>query len=651
MKLTVPAATDRNLRRTIFAAVALVSFIILLGMFRRPFYTYDSYDYLDLGIHPRLGGTHSFAFGLVMLGMNRIARVLSLGSMLPLFFALNALATASIFQWIVPPAGFLASLKGQWLRIALLVAEVLLLLCLVVPAVFFLMNAVWTEMLSFLELSLFGLCVAAVLGKNQSAFRVSGLMLAGIALAFVSYHTRYLMVVTSLAAAVTGAMFWARERLGWFSGAAAEQRSSRGMAWLVALGVVSLVGMSALNRATRALMPQQTGVQDMEAAGMMVSIQCALRCNASLFKTDCSTPEGRQAIESMLCRDVIHGLVSLGPLRYPLTIGPRELLHKLGSLTTIQWVLKAPFTYLQDIHDLEMGPFEFSGETAAKRDYPGAVSAFTGVLPEDGRVGSSFLVMVNYLHGLFHELRAYHWLTAICVALSLAIILLSQDPLTVFFALNTAGVYFAFAYYNPHAPLRYLVQILVPGTVAIFRFTYERFSSSETLNRWVPLGLAVAIATGLAACLGSYPTMSGLDLPRVIPNGSTAALPRLAGNPFYALDGIGDFSQPYSKLPAMATVAVEERVTVSGWAADGASRALAGGVDVVIDGLPFVAQYHLDRPDVATYHRVPAYAKAGYELSIPASLFGLGKHSVAVRVISSGGSGYLEGPTLPFEIR
>jgi hypothetical protein len=166
-------------------------------------------------------------------------------------------------------------------------------------------------------------------------------------------------------------------------------------------------------------------------------------------------------------------------------------------------------------------------------------------------------------------------------------------------------------------------------------------------KRWGVGLFASVLVTCLAACGGSSPATQPLAA-RIIPNGISASLP-LASQPFkYALDQVSGAAIPLNKA---LTVPVSGAITASGYAFDQVSKDLAAGVDVVIDGLPFIAHYQLDRIDVANYFKNPAYAKAGFTFSLAAGLFGPGKHELAVRVIANDRKSYSESPKVPFEIQ
>jgi len=111
--------------------------------------------------------------------------------------------------------------------------------------------------------------------------------------------------------------------------------------------------------------------------------------------------------------------------------------------------------------------------------------------------------------------------------------------------------------------------------------------------------------------------------------------------PLYNLEQIGDVVNPFTKQPVK--VAATGDLLVSGWAVDVEAKDLGKGVDVVIDGTPLAANYPSDRGDVATFFKNPAYAKAAFQLVMPASGLRRGSHSVMVRIITKDGTAYYQG--------
>jgi hypothetical protein len=111
--------------------------------------------------------------------------------------------------------------------------------------------------------------------------------------------------------------------------------------------------------------------------------------------------------------------------------------------------------------------------------------------------------------------------------------------------------------------------------------------------------------------------------------------------PLYNLEQIGDVVNPFTKQPVK--IAATGDLLVSGWAVDVEAKDLGKGVDVVIDGTPLAANYPSDRGDVATFYKNPAYAKAGFQLVMPASDLSKGAHSLLVRIITKDGTAYYQG--------
>jgi len=92
----------------------------------------------------------------------------------------------------------------------------------------------------------------------------------------------------------------------------------------------------------------------------------------------------------------------------------------------------------------------------------------------------------------------------------------------------------------------------------------------------------------------------------------------------------------------------EDAITVSGWAVDTKSRGEAGGVFVNIDGMDFPATYHLKRVVAVPNTN---YASPGFSASFPTSLIGMGKHSLALKIVTSAKDGYYQSPAITFEVK
>jgi hypothetical protein len=131
--------------------------------------------------------------------------------------------------------------------------------------------------------------------------------------------------------------------------------------------------------------------------------------------------------------------------------------------------------------------------------------------------------------------------------------------------------------------------------------------------------------------------------------GASASLKRLSGEPTYNLEVMGPVVNPLASKGII--VPASGPLQISGWAVDAAAKALGSGVDIVIDGVPVAAQYSMDRLDVARALKVPAYGKAGFQLTMQPGQVRQGSHTIAVRVVSSDGAGYYEGTTIPFTVQ
>jgi hypothetical protein len=159
--------------------------------------------------------------------------------------------------------------------------------------------------------------------------------------------------------------------------------------------------------------------------------------------------------------------------------------------------------------------------------------------------------------------------------------------------------------------------------------------------------LTVPDRSAVLADSAGPPGYVALDLTRVAASGGdmahlptwTAAfgpvsggLPSCADPPTAHIDGIGPV-----KAPASGPITVERASTyaVRGWAVDDAHHALAGDVDLVVDGRPRGAFYGVNRPDIAARASRPEYRFSGVIGSIPAADLAPGPHRLSLRVVSS----------------
>jgi hypothetical protein len=135
--------------------------------------------------------------------------------------------------------------------------------------------------------------------------------------------------------------------------------------------------------------------------------------------------------------------------------------------------------------------------------------------------------------------------------------------------------------------------------------------------------------------------------PALVP-GISKTLTRNTGDPFYTFDTLGSLNYPVGQKNIQ--LAADSQITISGWALDVSKNSVAGGVEVVIDKVPYVARYGTPRTDVATHFKRPDYTNSGFLLTLPRGQFNKGPHSVSIRVISNDQKTYNEGPVVPFTV-
>jgi len=145
-------------------------------------------------------------------------------------------------------------------------------------------------------------------------------------------------------------------------------------------------------------------------------------------------------------------------------------------------------------------------------------------------------------------------------------------------------------------------------------------------------------------------TTSGAAVPAPppLPPGMSTHLKRNPGAPFYNFDSLGPINFP--AVQKSNQISAEAAVGITGWAADPSKQFLAGGVDVVIDGIPYSARYGTDRTDVAKHYDKPEFAKSGFQLLLAPRQLTKGAHGVAIRVITHDQKSYNEGPLVPFMV-
>lgn len=113
---------------------------------------------------------------------------------------------------------------------------------------------------------------------------------------------------------------------------------------------------------------------------------------------------------------------------------------------------------------------------------------------------------------------------------------------------------------------------------------------------------------------------------------ASAGLPPCASSLTAHIDSVGPL-----KAPASGPLTVERASTymVRGWAVDDARQALAGDVDLAVDGRLRATFYGVNRPDIAQRAALPTYRYSGVLAAVPASDLPPGPHELALRIVSS----------------
>jgi hypothetical protein len=119
----------------------------------------------------------------------------------------------------------------------------------------------------------------------------------------------------------------------------------------------------------------------------------------------------------------------------------------------------------------------------------------------------------------------------------------------------------------------------------------------------------------------------------------TQTLPKLPGGPLWNIEKVGVNAVGESKS---FDVPARDKFTILGWAVDQQAKAPAGGVEGVVDGVPYPAEYGRPRPDVATTFGVASYANSGYSLELLGQRFAPGAHRLAIRVLANDRKAYWE---------
>lgn len=451
-----------NLRLKLFVFFLLATVLLFLGP---PFFTFDSYDYLHLGLFPKSNGSHPVGLGLLYRGLSFLANMTSKQLFTEIVIIWNAFSISFLFYF-----GVRAFSKFFETRIHLTQKFFIILVSVMLGlptllGVLYVSNAFWSEATNFLHVALFA--VFAQKAIRQSHFR--NFIFSAILGAW-SYQTRYSEVVLPVCFLAIGIIYLIRYRFL----SRDDYLKTNALKYLICFAG-ALSGLATTNIAVTKAFPSDSGKNYVTSLVVTASLQCALRCDIKLFESDCSTEEGKKFFEEFKCRDLIFGLKRFGSKVLGEGAPLSKIFEYVGLFKTLQWVFYAPFTYLQDTHDLEMGLFQYGDDLPAKGIYSDSIQFFADYLisPVKREPNPVFIKIVEVLNRLFQEKRFFHFATAFCVLLSLFIVCRATSPFVLVLSLHSLGSYLLFSYLNPHVPFRYLILIILPALIAFLVHTLQ----------------------------------------------------------------------------------------------------------------------------------------------------------------------------------
>lgn len=458
---------SRMWSKGLVGVLVLVIFCILKYL-SPPFYTFDSYDYLHLSLFPKYGASHSLAFGHILYVLSRVADLIGKRNYIDLVLFWNALGTALFLSLGIRPIINFFKVKRSIKLTLFFVAIFLLLGWFIVGALIYVSNAFWSEATNMLHIALFCF-LAAVLPK----LRIWQGGIIAFLLSAWSYHTRYSEIVLPMCFLSVAVVYGVREVWGEHKGLFKKQAVSFGM-----LFVCSILGIASVSQVLKMVFPGEEGKNYVTNLAISASMQCSLRCDVALFTTNCDSPEGRKTVEESKCSELIFGLRPFGPIVFDMGASPTQIFKHVGVGKTLKWIVYAPFTYLSDIHALEMGLFQFGDDQLGAKHYPEATKYYSEYLVSETKLEPSpaFIFLVQKLEKYFTTNRIYHLLTGISVLFALFLIYRSINAVVLVLSFQAFGTYMLFSYLNPHVPFRYLILIIAPAFLALL---LHRFDSNK----------------------------------------------------------------------------------------------------------------------------------------------------------------------------
>jgi hypothetical protein len=316
--------------------------------------------------------------------------------------------------------------------------------------------------------SMFNIVAIAILTGRLVVRWSWPLALAVGLLVLLAYHIRYMMIVLPLLFVVVSL------RLNDPSPALRLRLGTLALTSLLAIFISDWLLVRLLSR--------HSDLKQSETSRyVQISMLCTLRCDAELFTTRCDTPENRRLIETSTCTEFVHRLKPTGNPTIPYTDGLAALMIRAGPRQVVKWLLLAPLVYLRDIHQLELGPVDFHSMPNAIALFPEAFNYYDRYFAHShgAKYSKPFRALADILNWLYFW-RAYHVLVAAATVASLWNLVWTRDPAAQFLSAYAVGAYLVFAYLNPSAPLRYLLQVITPAYCAFLLIALGSMRQSTT---------------------------------------------------------------------------------------------------------------------------------------------------------------------------
>ena len=434
-------------------------------MILSPFFlTYDSYHYLNLSINPVYGDSHSLVYGFVLKNLMNLSQILGLKSFEIVYIVWNSSCYFCFFILLPFKLIFKDDILNRNEKNLLIRSLGVALYVLVLVSNLLLENALWSEMTCFLTIGLITMLSAQWINSSLK----KGLIFAALIFP-ISYHTRYLTIIIPVAIGVIALVNILRGL------------RAKALRAFVLMGLM-MVTLLACNLMLKKNLPCINNKKWLTSLAVSLSMQCTLRCETKMFETDCTTPAGKATVENSFCTEIVFGMVKMGNLiRDPNKDGLKGVFKQNGFLNNIKWLAMAPFSYLKDKHDLEVGLFRFGDDQSAASHYPEVIKKYGHFFSSDDpkEASKSFKLLITILQNLFHK-YFFHYITVLILGLNFFMLLKSRFTEVQFLVLYSIGTFLLFAYANPHAPYRFLIQIISPSAVAFIIHCFRDSRGAST---------------------------------------------------------------------------------------------------------------------------------------------------------------------------